>query len=178
MAVDKEKTGWVREPGSVHLVKESRGTHLRGSASLNGSLRLLPALCLIICHPLFLLPPIPPNIRVFSNELTLRMRWPKYQNIRLLHMMWPNISFSIIPSNEHPGLISFRTDWQDLLAVQGTLNPGKNRGVGCHFLLQGIFPTQESNPHLLCLLHWQAGSLPLRHLGRKDWRNESFTIRN
>ena len=65
-------------------------------------------------HPLFpllLLPPIPPSIRVFSNESTLRMRWPKY---------W-SFSFSISPSNEHPGLISFRMDWLDLLAVQGTL---------------------------------------------------------
>ena len=62
------------------------------------------------CHPL-LLPPIPPSIRVFSNEPTLRMRWPKY---------W-SFSFSIIPSKEHPGLISFRMDWLDLLAVQGTL---------------------------------------------------------
>ena len=61
--------------------------------------------------PLFLLPPIPPSIRVFSNESTLRMRWPKY---------W-SFSFSIIPSKEHPGLISFRMDWLDLLAVQGTL---------------------------------------------------------
>ena len=67
-----------------------------------------------LSHPLsslFLLPSIPPNIRVFSNESTLRMRWPKY---------W-SFSFSIIPSNEHPGLISFRMDWLDLLAVQGTL---------------------------------------------------------
>ena len=62
--------------------------------------------------PLLLLPPIPPSIRVFSNESTLRMRWPKY---------W-SFSFSISPSNEHPGLISFRMDWLDLLAVQGTLN--------------------------------------------------------
>ena len=65
---------------------------------------------LILCHPL-LLPPIPPSIRVFSNESTLRMRWPKY---------W-SFSFSITLSNEHPGLISFRMDWLDLLAVQGTL---------------------------------------------------------
>ena len=63
------------------------------------------------CHPLLLLPPIPPIIRVFSNESTLRMRWPKY---------W-SFSFSISPSNEHPGPISFRMDWLDLLAVQGTL---------------------------------------------------------
>ena len=66
---------------------------------------------LILCRPLLLLPPIPPSIRVFSNESTLHMRWPKYQSF----------SFSISPSKEHPGLISFRMDWLDLLAVQGTL---------------------------------------------------------
>ena len=66
---------------------------------------------LILCCPLLLLPPISPNIRVFSNESTLGMRWPKY---------W-SFSFRIIPSKEHPGLISFRMDWLDLLAVQGTL---------------------------------------------------------
>ena len=66
---------------------------------------------LILCRPLLLLPPIPPSIRVFSNESTLHMRWSKY---------W-SFSFSISPSNEHSGLISFRMDWLDLLAVQGTL---------------------------------------------------------
>ena len=66
---------------------------------------------LILCHPLFLLPLISPSIRVFSNESTLRIRWPKY---------W-SFSLSISPFNEHPGLISFRMDWLDLLAVQGTL---------------------------------------------------------
>ena len=66
---------------------------------------------LILCRPLLLLLPIPPSIRVFSNESTLHMRWPKY---------W-SFSFSISPSNEHPGLISFRMEWLDLLAVQGTL---------------------------------------------------------
>ena len=71
---------------------------------------VMPSSHLILCRPLLLLPPIPPNIRVFSNELTLRMRWPKY---------W-SFSFSISPSNEYPGLI-FRMDWLDLLAVQGTL---------------------------------------------------------
>ena len=71
----------------------------------------MPSNHLILCHPLLLLPPIPPSIRVFSNESTLRMRWPKY---------W-TFSFSISPSKEHPGLISFRMDWLDLLAVQGTL---------------------------------------------------------
>ena len=71
----------------------------------------MPSSHLILCHPLLLLPPIPPSIRVFSSESTLRIRWPKY---------W-SFSFSINPSNEHPGLISFRMDWLDLLAVQGTL---------------------------------------------------------
>ena len=71
----------------------------------------MPSNHLILCHPLLLLPPIPPSIRVFSNESTLRMKWLKY---------W-SFSLSISPSNEHPGLISFRTDWLDLLAVQGTL---------------------------------------------------------
>ena len=70
----------------------------------------MPSSHLILCRPL-LLPPIPPSIRVFSNESALLMRWPKY---------W-SFSFSISPSNEHPGLISFRMDWLDLLAVQGTL---------------------------------------------------------
>ena len=71
---------------------------------------VMPSSHLILCRPLLLLPPIPPSIKVFSKESTLRMRWPKY---------W-NFSFSINPSNEHPGLI-FRMDWLDLLAVQGTL---------------------------------------------------------
>ena len=66
---------------------------------------------LILCRPLLLLPPVPPSIRIFSNESTLHMRWPKY---------W-TFSLSISPSNEHPGLVSFRMDWLDLIAVQGTL---------------------------------------------------------
>ena len=71
----------------------------------------MPSSHLILSRPLLLLPPIPPSIRVFSNESTLRMRWPKY---------W-SFGFNISPSNEHPGLVSFRMDWLDLLAVQGTL---------------------------------------------------------
>ena len=84
---------------------------------LGSSLRLksiesvMPSSHLILWHPLLLLPPSPPSIRVFSNESTLHMRWPKY---------W-SFTFSIIPSKEIPGLISFRVDWLDLLAVQGTL---------------------------------------------------------
>src|SRR5574337_1200972 len=72
---------------------------------------VMPSSHLILCRPLFLLPPIPPSIRVFSNESNLRMRWPKY---------W-SFSFNIFPSKEIPGLISFRMDWLDLLAVQVTL---------------------------------------------------------
>ena len=72
---------------------------------------VMPSSHLILCHPLLLLPPVPPSIRVFSNESVLCIRWPKYGSF----------SFSISPSNEHPGLISFRIDWLDLLAVQGTL---------------------------------------------------------
>ena len=75
------------------------------------SSQLMTSSHLILCHPLLLLPPIPPSIRAFSNESTLLMRWPKY---------W-SFTFSIIPSKEIPGLIPFRMDWLDLLAVQGTL---------------------------------------------------------
>ena len=83
----------------------------RSSLRLTSIESVMPSSHLILSGPLLLLPPIPPSIRVFSNESTLRMRWPKY---------W-NFSFSISPSKEHPGLISFRMDWLDLLAVQGTL---------------------------------------------------------
>ena len=86
-------------------------TNSWSSLKLKSIESVMPSSHLILCHPLLLLPPIPPSIRVFSNESTLRMRWPKY---------W-SFSFSIIPSNENPGLISFRMDWLDLLAVQGTL---------------------------------------------------------
>ena len=83
----------------------------RSSLRLMSIESVMPSSHLILCHPLLLLPPIPPSIRVFSNESTLPMRWPKY---------W-SFSFSIIPSKEIPGLSSFRMDWLDLLAVQGTL---------------------------------------------------------
>ena len=85
-------------------------TNSRSSPRLTSNESVIPSSHLILCPALFLLPPHPPSIRVFSNESTLRMRWPKY---------W-SFSFSIIPSKEHPGLISFRIDWLDLLAVQGT----------------------------------------------------------
>ena len=83
----------------------------RSSLKLTSVESVIPSSHLILCHPLFLLPPNPPSIRVFSNESTLRMRWSKY---------W-SFSFSIIPYKELPGLIFFRMDWLDLLAVQGTL---------------------------------------------------------
>ena len=86
-------------------------TNSQSSPKLTSIESVMPSSHLILCHPLLLLPPIPPSIRVFSNESTLRIRWPKY---------W-SFSFSISPSREHPGLISFRMDWLDLLAVQGTL---------------------------------------------------------
>ena len=86
-------------------------TNSRSSLKLTSIESVMPSSHLILCRPLLLLPPIPPNITVFSNELTLHMRWPNY---------W-SFSISISPSKEHPGLISFRMDWFNLLAVQGTL---------------------------------------------------------
>ena len=86
-------------------------TNSRSSLKLMSIESVMPSSQLILCRPLLLLPPIPPSIRVFSNESALRMRWPKY---------W-SFSFSIIPSKVFPGLISFRMEWLDLFAVQGTL---------------------------------------------------------
>ena len=86
-------------------------TNSRSSLKLMSIELVIPSSHLILCHPLLLLPPIPASIRVFSNESTLHMRWPKY---------W-SFSYSISPSKEHLGLISFRMDWLDLLAAQGTL---------------------------------------------------------
>ena len=100
----------------------------------------MPSSHLILCHPLLLLHPIPPSIRVFSNKSTLCMRWPKY---------W-SFSFSIIPSKEHPGLISFRMDWLDFLAVQGTLkslfqhHSSKVSVLRC----SAFFTVQASHPYM------------------------------
>ena len=100
----------------------------------------MPSSHLILCHPLLLLPPIPPSIRVFSNESTLHMRWPKY---------W-SFSFSIIPSKIIPGLISFRMDWLDLLAVQGTLKSLlQHRNSKASILRHSAFFTvQLSHPYM------------------------------
>ena len=100
----------------------------------------MPSSHLILCRPLLLLPPIPPSIRVFSNESTLRMRWPKY---------W-SFSFSIIPSKEIPGLTSFRMDWLDLLAVQGTLKSllqHHSSKASIHWR-SAFFTVQLSHPHM------------------------------
>ena len=100
----------------------------------------MPSSHLILCHPLLLLPPIPPSIRVFSNESTLRMRWPKY---------WSS-SFSISPSKEHPGLISFRMDWLDFLAVQGTLKSLLQHHSSKASILpcSAFFTVQLSHPYM------------------------------
>ena len=101
---------------------------------------VMPSSHLILCHPLLLLPPIPPSIRVFSNESTLYMRWPKY---------W-SFSFHISPSNKHPGLISFRMDWSDLLAVQGTLKSLLQHHSSKASILRhsAFFIVQLSHPYL------------------------------
>ncbi|XP_060265235.1 rho guanine nucleotide exchange factor 39 isoform X3 [Ovis aries] len=98
----------------------------------------MPSSHLILCCPLFLLPPIPPSIRVFSNESTLPMRWPKY---------W-SFSLSISPSKEHPGLISFRMDWLDLLAVQGTLKSLLQHHSSKASILSAFFTVQLSHPYM------------------------------
>ena len=100
----------------------------------------MPSSHLILCRPILLLPPIPPSIRVFSNESTLRTRWPKY---------W-SFSFSIIPSKEIPGLISFRMDWLDLPAVQGTLKSLLQHHTSKASILQcsAFFTVQFSHPYV------------------------------
>ena len=100
----------------------------------------MPCSHLILCHPLLLLPSIPPSIRVFSNESTLRMRWPKYGSF----------SFSISPSKEHPELISFRMDWLDLLAVQGTLKSLLQHHSSKASILRrsAFFTVQISHPYM------------------------------
>ena len=100
----------------------------------------MPSSHLILCRPLLLLPPIPPSIRVFSNESTLHMRWPEY---------W-SFSFSLIPSKEIPGLISFRMDWLDLLAVQGTCKSLLQHHSSKALILwhSAFFTVQISHPYM------------------------------
>ena len=113
-------------------------TNIRSSHKLTSIESVMPSSHLILCRPLFLLPLIPPSIRVFSNESTLCMSWPKY---------W-SISFSIIPSKEIPGLISFRMDWLDLLAVQGTLKSLlQDHSSKASILQRSAFFTSNSHIH-------------------------------
>ena len=100
----------------------------------------MPSSHLLLCHPLLLLPPTPPSIRVFSNESALRMRWPEYYCF----------SLSISPSNEHPGLISFRMDWLDLPAVQGTLKSLLQHHTSKASILRhsAFFTVQLSHPYM------------------------------
>ena len=116
---------------------------ITNSQSLPKSLSIesvMPASHLILCRPLLFLLPIPPSIRVFSSESTLRMRWPKY---------W-SFSFNISPFNEHPGLISFRMDWLDLLAVQGTLESllQHHTSKTSIFWRPDFFTVQLSHPYM------------------------------
>ena len=115
-------------------------TNSRSLSKLMSLESVMPSSHLILCCPLLLLPPIPPSIRVFSNESTLRMRWPKY---------W-SFSFNISPSNEHLGLISFRMDWLDFLAVQGTLKSLFQHHSSKASVLQcsAFFTVQLSHPYM------------------------------
>ena len=116
-------------------------TNSRSSLRFTSIESVMPSSHLILGRPLLLLPPIPPSIRVFSNESTLHMRWPKF---------W-SISFSIIPSKEHLGLISFRMDWLDLLAVQGTLKSLLQHHSSKASILwcSAFFTVQLSHPYMI-----------------------------
>ena len=120
-------------------------TNSQSSLRLMSIESVMPSSHLILCRPLLLLPPISPSIRVFSNESTLHMRWPKY---------W-SCSFSIIPSKEIPGLISFRMDWLDLFAVQG--------------ILKSLLQYHSSNSSALSLLHSPTFTPIYDH-----WKNHSL----
>ena len=114
-------------------------TNSRSSLKLMSIESVMPSSHLILCRPLLLLPSIPPSIRVFSNESTLHMRWPKYCSF----------SFSISPSNEHPGLIPFRMAWLDLLAGQGTLKRLLQHSSKASILwCSAFFTVQLSHPYM------------------------------
>ena len=128
-------TPWIAARQASLSITNSQSSH-----KLTSIESVTPSSHLILCRPLLLLPPIPPSIRVFSNESTLRMRWPKY---------W-SFSFSISPSIEHPGLISFRMDWLDLLAVQGTLKSLLQHHSSKASILRhsAFFTVQLSHPYM------------------------------
>ena len=128
-------TPWITAcPASLSI------TNSRSLPKLKSIESVMPSSHLILCHPRLLLSPIPPRIRVFSNESTLCMRWPKY---------W-SFSFNISPSNEHPGLISFRMDWLDLFAVQGTFKSLLQHHSSKAPILQpsAFFTLQLSHPYM------------------------------
>ena len=134
---------------------------------------VMPSSYLILYHLLLLLPPIPPSIRVFSNESALHMRWPKY---------W-SFSFSIIPSNEHPGLISFRIDWLDLLAVQGTLKSllQHHSSKASIFRRSAFFTVQLSQPYMIWSHDFMGNrwgnsgnSVRLYFLGAPKWKHSFY----
>jgi len=133
--VSDSGTPWIAERQASLSI-----TNSRSSLKLMSIESVMPSNHLILCRPLLLLPPIPPSIRVFSNESTLCTRWPKY---------W-SFSFSIIPSKEIPGLISFRMDWLDLLAVQGTLKSLLQHNSSKASILQcsAFFTVQLSHPYM------------------------------
>ena len=112
-------------------------TNSRSSLRLTSIVSVMPSSHLILCHPLLLLPPIPPSIRVFSNEATLRMRWPKY---------W-SFSCSISPSKEHPGLVFFRMDGWISLQCKGFSRVFSNTTVQKHQFF-GTQPSSQSNSHI------------------------------
>ena len=136
---------------------------------------MMPSSHLILCRPLLFLPSIPPSIRVFSNESTLHMRWPKY---------W-SFSLSISPSNEHPGLIPFRMDWLDLLAVQGTLKSlfqhhSSKASIlrrSAFFTVQFSYPYMTTGKTVILKMHITASLTLLSHIIVKHERQyESFTL--
>ena len=124
-------------PGIAACQASLSSTNSRSSLRLTSIELVMPSSHLILCCPLLLLPPIPPSIRVFSNESTLRMRWQKY---------W-SFSFSIIPAKEIPGLISFIMNWLDLLAVQGTLKSILQHHSSKASILRAQ-PSSQSNSHI------------------------------
>ena len=128
-------TSWIAARQASLSITDSRS-----SPRLMSIESVMPSSYLILCHPLLLLPPIPPSIRVFSNESTLHMKWPRY---------W-SFSFSIIPSKEIPGLISFRIDLLDLLAVQGTLKSLLQHHSSKVSILRrsALFTVQLSHPYM------------------------------
>ena len=125
---------WIALQGSLSI------TNSQSSLKLTSIESVMPSSYLILCCPLLLLPPIPPSIRVFSDESTLHMRWPKY---------W-SFSFSIIPSKEHPGLISFRMNWLDFFAVHGTLKSLLQHHSSKAAILRcsAFFTVQLSHPYM------------------------------